>query len=65
MQKYTFDRSSAVQDAEFDPETGRLVIRFRKGGETVVSDCTIQEFRAFTESPSAGQFFNSHFKNRG
>jgi len=60
-----FTSSTAISKAEYDSGSRVMTVYFAKGGQTDVPDVSVQEFRAFAESPSAGAYFNQNFKNKG
>jgi hypothetical protein len=64
MQTAYFGSSTAIQKADWDPTSGTMTVYFAKGGSSNVPGVSVQEFRAFAESRSAGQFFNENFKGR-
>lgn len=54
--------SSAIRQATFDPETGVMVVTFTGGSESTVHDVTLAQFREFSNSDSAGRYWNLNFK---
>jgi hypothetical protein len=51
--------SSCIADLTYDDETEELDITFTDGRSYVIRGFPEQEYLAWTESPSAGVFFNT------
>jgi hypothetical protein len=54
--------SSALSHAEFDDESGELVVTFRNGASYAYADQTIETYEALCSAASPGAYWHANLK---
>ncbi len=55
-------RSSAISSLNYDEKSMQLTIVFKKGGTETLRNISRKQFNAFKSAPSAGLYYNQHFR---
>jgi len=57
-------KSSLIRAIDYDPDTQKLTVEFKKGGKYAYSGVTEQFWDEFRTAPSQGKFFMMEIKGK-
>ena len=63
METFVFRASSNIERASYDEDARELTVKFTHGGSYTVPNVPPQKWRSFKSAPSAGAYFNAHFRS--
>jgi len=56
-------RSTAISSLTYNSASKELVVQFVKGGTETLRNISRKEFDSFKSAPSAGMYYNQHYRS--